>query len=104
MEENNSNQKITDDDIDEALKSLAGWAKVEDVEAIYKSFKFKDFNGAWGFMSRVALLAEKMNHHPEWFNVYNRVDVTLNTHDVGGVSALDIKMADSMNDYAGQAG
>ncbi len=77
----------------EALADLSGWRLVEDRDAIEKSFKFKNFNEAWGFMSRVALAAEKMNHHPEWFNVYNRVDIVLSTHDCGGLSELDIKLA-----------
>jgi len=77
----------------EALADLSGWSQVEGRDAIEKSFKFKNFNEAWGFMSRVALAAEKMNHHPEWFNVYNRVDIVLSTHDCGGLSELDIKLA-----------
>jgi len=76
-----------------ALADLSGWRLVEDRDAIEKSFNFKTFNEAWGFMSRVALAAEKMNHHPEWFNVYNRVDIVLSTHDCGGLSELDIKLA-----------
>ncbi len=64
-----------------ALADLRGWSEVEGRDAIQKSFQFKDFNQAWGFMSRVALAAEKMDHHPEWFNVYNRVEITLSTHD-----------------------
>jgi 4a-hydroxytetrahydrobiopterin dehydratase len=70
-------------------------------EAIAKSFKFENFNEAFGFMTRVALLADKMDHHPEWFNVYNKLDVTLSTHDAGGVTQNDIDMAKAMNDYAG---
>jgi 4a-hydroxytetrahydrobiopterin dehydratase len=77
----------------EALAELSGWRLVENRDAIEKSFKFRTFNEAWGFMSRVALAAEKMNHHPEWFNVYNRVDIVLSTHDCGGLSELDIKLA-----------
>jgi len=97
----NKAQKLTESEIENALKDLEGWSKVEGKDAIHKSFKFKNFSQAWAFMSRAALLAEKMNHHPEWFNVWNRVDVTLNTHDVGGLSALDVKMAMRMNQYAG---
>ena len=70
--------------------------------ALQKSFKFDDFNQAFGFMSRVALKAEQMNHHPEWFNVYNRVDVTLSTHDAGGVTELDFKLAKFMNAASAQ--
>ncbi|HWA43766.1 MAG TPA: 4a-hydroxytetrahydrobiopterin dehydratase [Hypericibacter adhaerens] len=76
-----------------ALKDLPGWKEVAGRDAIEKSFKFKDFNEAWGFMTRVALLAEQMDHHPEWFNVYNRVDVTLSTHDCNGLSERDVKLA-----------
>ena len=77
----------------EALKSLAGWAEIDGRDAIGKSFKFKDFNQAWGFMTRIALAAEKLDHHPEWFNVYNRVDIALSTHDAGGLSERDIALA-----------
>ncbi|XP_026228968.1 pterin-4-alpha-carbinolamine dehydratase 2-like isoform X1 [Anabas testudineus] len=70
-----------------------GWMEVEDRNAIFKELHFKNFNQAFGFMSRVALQAEKMNHHPEWFNVYNKVQITLTTHDCGGLSKRDIKMA-----------
>ena len=76
-----------------ALRELHGWAEVQERDAIRKTFHFADFNQAWGFMSRIALLAEKMNHHPEWFNVYNRVEIILSTHDVGGLSTLDVEMA-----------
>ncbi|AWP00035.1 putative pterin-4-alpha-carbinolamine dehydratase 2 [Scophthalmus maximus] len=70
-----------------------GWMEVEERDAIFKDLHFKTFNQAFGFMSRVALQAEKMNHHPEWFNVYNKVQITLTTHDCGGLSKRDIKMA-----------
>ena len=79
-----------------ALTQLSGWSDVQGRDAITRSFKFKDFNAAFGFMSRVALMAEKMDHHPEWFNVYNRVDVTLTTHDCNGLSERDIKLAQFM--------
>lgn len=92
--------KLTEEEIAEAMKNLEGWVRPDGESAIQKSFKFKNFSQAWAFMSRVALLAEQMNHHPEWFNVYNRIDVTLNTHDVGGLSALDFKMARKMEDFA----
>lgn len=77
----------------EALASLPGWVEVAGRDAIRKSFAFKHFNAAWGFMSRVALAAERMDHHPEWSNVYNRVDITLSTHEAAGVTERDIKLA-----------
>src|ERR1700749_3783491 len=83
-----------------ALKKLKGWKDVTGRDAIAKSFKFKDFNEAFGFMTRVALLADKMDHHPEWFNVYNKLDVTLSTHDAGGVTQNDIEMATAMKGWA----
>ena len=85
---------------DAVLGSVTGWSKVSDRDAIKKTFEFKDFNQAWAFMNRVALLAEKMDHHPEWFNVYNRVEVTLTTHDADGVSEKDRTMARFMDDIA----
>ncbi|MBI3678720.1 MAG: 4a-hydroxytetrahydrobiopterin dehydratase [Proteobacteria bacterium] len=84
-----------------ALAQLAGWQDVKGRDAITRKFEFRDFNEAFGFMSRVALLAEKMDHHPEWFNVYNKVEVTLSTHDAGGVTDNDVQMAKAMNAYAG---
>lgn len=84
-----------------ALGELGGWTALDDRDAISRIFKFKNFNEAFGFMARVALKAEQMNHHPEWFNVYNRVEVTLTTHDCGGLSDLDIKLAKFMNEAAG---
>ena len=84
-----------------ALADLRGWSEVEDRDAIQKSFQFKDFNQAWGFMSRVALAAEKMDHHPEWFNVYNRVEITLSTHDCGGLSERDVALAGLIDARAG---
>jgi 4a-hydroxytetrahydrobiopterin dehydratase len=83
-----------------ALKDLSNWRDVQGRDAITRKFEFRDFNEAFGFMSRVALLAEKMDHHPEWFNVYKTVDVTLATHDAGGVSENDIRMAKAMDEYA----
>jgi 4a-hydroxytetrahydrobiopterin dehydratase len=83
-----------------ALKSLPDWKEVSGRDAIARKFEFKDFNAAFGFMSRSALLAEKMDHHPEWFNVYNKVEVTLSTHDAGGVTENDIAMAKAMDSYA----
>jgi 4a-hydroxytetrahydrobiopterin dehydratase len=75
------------------LAELDGWSEVDGRDAIHKTFRFADFNAAFGFMTQAALMAEKMDHHPEWFNVYNRVDVTLTTHDAGGVSHKDIALA-----------
>ena len=86
-----------------ALSELQGWRAADGRDAIVKSFRFKDFNAAFGFMARVALLAEQMNHHPEWSNVYDKVEVTLTTHDAGGVTALDLKMARFMDEAAGGA-
>jgi 4a-hydroxytetrahydrobiopterin dehydratase len=83
-----------------ALKDLLEWREVDGREAIVRSFKFRDFNAAFAFMTRTALLAEKMDHHPEWFNVYNRIEVTLATHDAGGVTEKDIAMAKAMDAYA----
>lgn len=76
-----------------ALAALAGWTDVPGRDAIRKSFAFADFNAAWGFMTRVALAAEKADHHPEWSNVYNKVEIVLSTHDAGGVSEKDIALA-----------
>ena len=83
-----------------ALQALPGWAEVSGREAIARTFVFKDFNEAFGFMSRVALVAEKRDHHPEWRNVYKTVDVVLSTHDAGGVTAKDIDLAKAMNAIA----
>jgi 4a-hydroxytetrahydrobiopterin dehydratase len=83
-----------------ALKLLPGWTAVEGRDAIAKSFEFADFSAAFGFMARVALKAEKMDHHPEWSNVYNKVDVVLSTHDAKGVTALDVKLAKFMDEIA----
>ncbi|WBQ10622.1 4a-hydroxytetrahydrobiopterin dehydratase [Hyphomonadaceae bacterium ML37] len=76
------------------VKALDGWQAVEGRDAVRKEFRFDDFKTAFGFMARVALKAEQMNHHPEWFNVYNTVDITLSTHDAGGVTALDKELAE----------
>jgi 4a-hydroxytetrahydrobiopterin dehydratase len=83
-----------------ALTELAGWSLVENRDAIARTIRFKDFSAAWGFMNRVALAAEAMNHHPEWFNVWNRVDIMLSTHDAGGLTALDIELARRIDAFA----
>ena len=86
----------------EALATLtgAGWIVIEGRDAVFKAFKFKNFVDAFGWMSKVALWSEKLNHHPEWSNVYNRVEVTLITHDCDGLSALDLKLAMKMDSLA----
>lgn len=94
-------EKLSDKERQEALTELKGWAMVEDRDAINRTFEFKDFNEAFGFMSRVALKAEKLDHHPEWFNVYKTVEVTLSTHDANGLTAKDIKLAKFMDKAAG---
>ncbi len=94
-------QRLTDDARRSVIGDLAGWSEVPGREAIHKSFKFKDFNEAFGFMSRVALIAERMDHHPEWRNVWNTVEVVLATHDAGGITKLDIDLARKMNEIAG---
>jgi 4a-hydroxytetrahydrobiopterin dehydratase len=84
----------------EAVRELRGWAEVEDRDAIRKVYHFATFTEAWGFMSQVALTAEKMDHHPEWFNVYNRVEIVLSTHDAGGLSQRDITLAHAIDKLA----
>jgi len=85
-----------------ALAELSGWSPVEGRDAIHKSFRFKDFNQAWDFMSRIAPAAEAMNHHPEWSNVYNRVEILLTTHDCGGLSERDVELARKIEALAGE--
>ncbi|XP_011302413.1 probable pterin-4-alpha-carbinolamine dehydratase [Fopius arisanus] len=91
----------------EEKKSLqilkTGWSLQEDRDALYREFKFKDFNEAFGFMTRVALKADKMDHHPEWFNVYNKVNITLTSHDVNGVSHRDVKLAEFINEITSKS-
>ncbi|MEA2921091.1 MAG: 4a-hydroxytetrahydrobiopterin dehydratase [Bradyrhizobium sp.] len=87
-----------------ALQGLAGWNEVAGREAIARTFTFKDFSEAFGFMTRAALVAEKRDHHPEWRNVYKTVEVVLATHDAGGVTALDVDLAKAMNAIASQLG
>lgn len=86
-------QKLTADDRLRLLSEIPAWREAKGRDAIVREFRFKDFNAAFGFMSRVALIAEKTDHHPEWFNVYNRVEITLSTHDAGGVTERDINLA-----------
>jgi 4a-hydroxytetrahydrobiopterin dehydratase len=95
-------EKLTGTARDTALAELekSGWSLAKDRDAIQKSFKFKSFTRAWCWMTGIAITAEKMNHHPEWFNVYNRVDVTLTTHDADGLSALDLQLARKMDAQA----
>lgn len=97
-------QRLTAEARKSALQGLTGWTEVNGREAIAKTFVFKDFNEAFGFMSRVALVAEKQDHHPEWRNVYKTVEVVLATHDAGGVTDKDIELAKAMNAIAGALG
>ncbi len=92
-------KKLTDEEVQDRLKSLAGWQVKEG--KLHRDFKFDDFGAAFGFMTRAAIAAEKMDHHPEWFNVYNRVSVDLTTHDAGGISNNDFALAEVMNKLAG---
>jgi 4a-hydroxytetrahydrobiopterin dehydratase len=94
-------QKLSDEARAKALARLRGWAEVNGRDAISKKFVFADFNQAFGFMTRAALVAEKLDHHPEWFNVYRNVEVTLSTHDAGGVTERDIELATAMDKIAG---
>ena len=94
-------QKLTGEARSRALAKLAGWSELQGRDAIAKKFVFKNFSEAFGFMTRAALVAEKLDHHPEWFNVYKTVEVTLSTHDAGGLTELDIKLAEAMNRLAG---
>ena len=90
---------------DTALESLSDWSRADDArDAIARTFVFEDFNAAFGFMTRVALKADKMDHHPEWSNVYNRVEVVLTTHDADGVTGLDLELARFMDDVAKAGG
>ena len=93
--------KLVGEDLSRALAGLDKWAKVEGREAIARAFQFKDFNEAFAFMTRAALMAERMDHHPEWFNVYNKVDVTLTTHAASGITDLDVRLARFMDRTAG---
>lgn len=101
---NSMNQKLAIEDLKAALNRLPDWSLAKDREAIIRSFQFVDFDAAFAFMTRTALLAAKMDHHPEWVNVYNKVDVTLTTHDAGGVTRKDIDLASAMDGYAAVGG
>ena len=94
-------EKLTAQAIEDGLLSLEGWVVESGGEAITKTFTFRNFSEAFGFMTRSALAAEKLDHHPEWFNVYKRVDVRLTTHSAGGLTALDFDLAKRMNRMAG---
>ena len=86
-------QKLSPKEVETAQKNISQWILNQDKDSITRNFEFGDFIEAWGFMSRVAILAEKHDHHPEWFNVYNQVRITLTTHDAGGLSKRDIQLA-----------
>lgn len=90
-------EKLSDAERETWLGALDGWAMANDRDAIERTFKFKDFSEAWGFMSRVALLADAQDHHPEWSNVYNTVEIALTTHDADGLSMRDVEMAKAIN-------
>ena len=94
---------LTDEEIVAALQELEGWARHDERSALVRVFEFKDFNEAFGFMTRVALFAEVQNHHPEWFNVWNKVEVTLSTHDAGGITQKDVTLARAMTSLASPA-
>lgn len=94
---------LTQEERASLLPSLAGWTLVEGRDALTKRFVFSNFEEAFGFMTRAALTAERLDHHPEWFNVYKTVDVTLSTHDAGGLTGLDVALAKAMNGFAGEA-
>ena len=98
------NNKLAIEDLKQALKRLPDWQLAQGREAIARKFQFVDFDAAFAFMTRSALLAAKMDHHPEWFNVYNKVEVTLATHDAGGVTLKDIDLATAMDGYAAMSG
>jgi 4a-hydroxytetrahydrobiopterin dehydratase len=94
-------EKLDADAVQEALAGLEGWTLAADGNSIERRFTFRNFSEAFAFMTRVAMAAEKLDHHPDWTNVYKTVDVTLNTHDAGGLTELDFKLARKMNAYAG---
>ena len=90
--------RLSQSDIDEELKNLDGWSIVND--KLHKEFQFDSFNQAFGFMTRAAMEIEKMNHHPEWLNVYNRITIELTTHDAGGITKNDVNLAKILNSLA----
>ena len=96
--------KLTDAERKGLSAKLPGWRLVDGRDAIARTFQFADFKAAFGFMTQVALLAERQDHHPEWFNVWNRVDITLATHDAGGLSLRDITLAAAIDAVAGASG
>lgn len=96
-----SRTPLTREEITTSLSGLTGWELSEDHKSIRKDFKFRDFNAAFAFMTRLALAAEKLDHHPEWFNIYNKVEITLTTHSAKGLTVLDMHMAQLANEYAG---
>ena len=91
--------KLSDAELSAALSGLPGWTRVASREAISRRFTFADFSAAFAFMTRAALMAEKLDHHPEWTNVWNNVDVVLTTHDAGGITALDVQLATAMDGF-----
>jgi 4a-hydroxytetrahydrobiopterin dehydratase len=95
----NRPKRLSDADLQDTLRALSGW-ELKNAK-LHKAFRFKDFVEAFGFMTRVALLAEAQNHHPEWFNVYNQVTIDLTTHDAGGISELDVELARKIDGAAG---
>jgi 4a-hydroxytetrahydrobiopterin dehydratase len=97
-------ERLSGDARKAAVEALSGWSEVSGRDAIARTFTFRDFNEAFGFMTRAALVAEKNDHHPEWRNVYRTVEVVLATHDAGGVTARDIRLAEAMNAIARQFG
>src|SRR5215469_11941783 len=99
--ESRMSQKLSGEARKSALVRLKGWSETSGRDAISKKFVFADFNQAFGFMTRAALVAEKMDHHPEWFNVYKTVEVTLSTHDAGGLTDRDVTLAETMDKFAG---
>ena len=90
--------RLSQEDIDEELKNLSGWRVLN--EKLHKEFQFDDFSQAFGFMTRAAIECEKMNHHPEWLNVYNRITIDLTTHDAGGITKNDVNLAKILNSLA----